>query len=148
MVSKIFGYVCTEPESNFIFLLIKIQQKNAQNTRTLILCLHWNTAYEQGETTWQSSLSEKWPFAFGRVVWKRHHKRQESYLDKKENVNFQIKWYKVCFSCRPSAFLALHSFCTPWLMSFKRPIMGSFFNTEVHFKAHFQPSGNVWSHSN
>ena len=50
MVSKIFGYVWTEPLSNFIFLLIKIQQKNAQNTRTLILCLHWNTAYEQGET--------------------------------------------------------------------------------------------------
>ena len=50
MVSKIFGYVWMEPLSNFIFLLIKIQQKNAQNTRTLILCLHWNTAYEQGET--------------------------------------------------------------------------------------------------
>ena len=64
MVSKIFGYVWTEPLSNFIFLLIKIQQKNAQNTRTLILCLHWNTAYEQGETTWQSSLSEKWTFRF------------------------------------------------------------------------------------
>ena len=52
VVSKIFRYVFTEPlVSNFIFLLIKIQQKNAQNTRTLILYLHWNTAYEQGETT-------------------------------------------------------------------------------------------------
>ena len=51
MVSKIFGYVWTELFSNFIFLLTKIQQKNSQNTRTLILCLHWNTAYEQGETT-------------------------------------------------------------------------------------------------
>ena len=39
------------PLSDFVFLLIKIQQKNAQNTRILILCLHWNTAYEQGETT-------------------------------------------------------------------------------------------------
>ena len=52
MVSKISGYVhWTEPLRDFIFLLIKIQQKNALNTRTLILFLHLNTAYEQGETT-------------------------------------------------------------------------------------------------
>lgn len=94
MVSKIFGYVWTELFSNFIFLLTKIQQKNAQNTRTLILCLHWNTAYEQGETTWQSSLSEKWPFQdfeFGCLAQKCCAWRKETYLNKKEEVNFQIK---------------------------------------------------------
>ena len=94
MVSKIFGYVWTEPLSNFIFLLIKIQQKNAQNTRTLILCLHWNTAYEQGETTEfivrKVDLSIQ-GFEFGRLAQKRRACRQETYLNKKEKVNFQIK---------------------------------------------------------
>ena len=51
MFSKISGYFWKELFGNFIFLLIKIPQENARNTRKRILFLRWNTAYEQGETT-------------------------------------------------------------------------------------------------